>query len=187
MIRFGAGRRGSRLPLGSRSSRKSPLDNGVRPTRHREASSGCFAAAEAASSHLSVKGARSSGDFWLLRRRRAPAAHVRGGRVGGAQVRAGGSRAVRVVSRPKSASAAGSAAVCVVSRPKSGSAGPRRRRPRQIPSFAGFRSSMVGLRQRFPSPDGFRSPSSRRGRTAVRPRRRSPSFDDFRDASPANR
>ena len=111
MIRFGAGRRGSRLPLGSRSSRKSPLDYGVRPTRHREASSGCFAAAEATSSHLSVKGARSSGDFWLLRRRRATRCPCSRRSGWWAQVRAGGSRAVRVVSRPQSAFVTGSAAV----------------------------------------------------------------------------
>ena len=70
--------------LGSGSSRKSPLDFGVQPTRHRVATTGCFAAREATGSRLSMKGMRSSGDFWLFRRGRAPATHARGGRVGGA-------------------------------------------------------------------------------------------------------
>lgn len=42
-----------------------------------EAISGCFAATEATSSRLSVKGVRSSGDFWLFRHRARPAPRLR--------------------------------------------------------------------------------------------------------------
>ena len=41
---------------------------------HREATSGCFAAREATDPRLWMTGRRSSGDFWLLRRSRGPAA-----------------------------------------------------------------------------------------------------------------
>ena len=102
-------------------------------TRHRVATSSCFAAAETTRSRLSVKGGRSSGDFWLLRRRRGPAAprpRVQGVRVGG-----------------------------VAGRGLAGPARPPHSAP--FPSFDGFHS-LVRLGQlRSPSFDGFHGPDQR--------------------------
>ena len=110
-----------RLQVG-RSNRNSPLDRGVQPTQHREASSACLRHAKPqvlafrcwARDRMATSGCFDAGE--------GAAAQIRGGRVGGEQVRVGGTMAVRVVSRPKSASATGPASRRFVFRPKSASA-----------------------------------------------------------------